>query len=351
MEMTAMEATRDRVQAYYGKTLASTGDLKTSACCSTEDLPARHRAILAEIEDEVLERFYGCGSPIPPALDGCTVLDLGCGTGRDAFLIAALAGPEGSVIGVDMTEEQLDVARRHEARQAKRFGFTAPTTSFRMGFIEDLRTADVRDASVDVVVSNCVINLSTDKRAVFAEIFRVLKEGGELYFSDVFASRRIPASVAADPVLYGECLGGALYEEDFRRMLRDVGCLDYRTVSERPIEIEDEALKAKLSTIRFTSKTIRAFKLTSVEDRCEDYGQVAFYRGGINEMPDAFMLDDHHLFEKDRPMLVCGNSATMVQETRFGRYFDVIGDRSTHFGLFDCAPAPSAEPASGGSCC
>ena len=78
MEMTAREAMRSRVQAYYGKTLASTGDLKTSACCSAEALLARHRAILAEIEDEVLERFYGCGSPIPPALDGCTVLDLGC---------------------------------------------------------------------------------------------------------------------------------------------------------------------------------------------------------------------------------------------------------------------------------
>ena len=344
------DATRTIVQDYYGRRLASTRDLRTKACCAPEDLPAHIKAVLAEIEDEVLTRFYGCGSPIPPALEGCTVLDLGCGTGRDVFVAARFAGPEGRVVGIDMTEEQLAVAQRHERRQAERFGFDAPNTSFRLGYIEDLASAGIEDASVDVVISNCVINLSPDKPAVFAEIFRVLKDGGELYFSDVFADRRIPADVAADPVVYGECLGGALYEEDFRRMMRDAGCLDYRTVSACPIEIDDPELAGRLGNIRFTSKTIRAFKLASVEDRCEDYGQVAYYRGGVPEMPHAFVLDDHHRFEKDRPLIVCGNSAAMVEETRFGRYFDVVGDRSVHYGLFDCAPAAAANAAAA-ECC
>ena len=204
---------------------------------------------------------------------------------------------------------------------------------------------------MDVVISNCVINLAADKRAVFEEVFRVLKPGGELYFSDVFADRRMPAAVAADPVLYGECLGGALYTEDFRRMMEAVGCPDYRIVSQREIEIEDATLVQKLGNTRFYSVTVRAFKLAALEDRCEDYGQVAYYDGSIPEHPHAFALDDHHLFETGRPLLVCGNSAAMLEETRYGRYFRIVGDRSVHYGLFDCAPAPASDAEAVGSCC
>jgi len=251
-----------------------------------------------------------------------------------------------------MTEEQLDVAQRYEVEQARRFGFDRPNTSFRVGTIEDLAAAGVEDESVDVVISNCVINLAADKRAVFEEVFRVLKPGGELYFSDVFADRRIPAAVADDPVLYGECLGGALYAEDFRRMMQAVGCADHRVVSQRPIAVDDAALAAKVGNIGFSSVTVRAFKLASLEDRCEDYGQVAYYEGTIPEHPHAFALDDHHVLETGRPMLVCGNSAAMVEETRYGRHFRVVGDRSVHYGLFDCAPVPAAADgeATGGCC-
>lgn len=350
---TANGSVKTSVKEYYGEVLQSKEDLKTSACCAPDAVPEHHKPILAQLEDEILAKFYGCGSPIPSALEGCTVLDLGCGTGRDAYLVSKLVGSTGSVIGIDMTEEQLAVANKYEAVQAEKFGYDAPNTSFRLGYIEDLKSAGVEDNSVDVVISNCVINLSSDKKAVFSEIFRVLKEGGELYFSDIFADRRIPEALAKDPILLGECLGGAMYVEDFRRMMRDVGCLDFRVVGQHTVEVEDPALAAKLGNIKFTSLTIRAFKLASIEDRCEDFGQVAYYNGGIDESPHAFELDDHHLFEKGRPMLVCGNSAAMVQETRFGKYFTVTGDRSTHYGLFDCGDATvvvEGESAAGGCC-
>jgi SAM-dependent methyltransferase len=200
-----------------------------------------------------------------------------------------------------------------------------------------------------------VINLSPDKRAVFEEIFRVLKPGGELYFSDIFADRRIPAPLTAHPVLYGECLGGALYAEDFRRLLRDLGCLDYRIVTSRRIDIGDADVGERVGNIRFYSRTIRAFKLPdSLEDRCEDYGQVAYYQGTIPEAPHTFVLDDHHIFETGRPMLVCGNTASMVSETRYASHFRLVGDRSVHYGLFDCGPAASVEggdDAGPGGCC
>ena len=347
--------THEIVKDYYGQELETNRDLKTSACCSLDAIPEAHKQILSQIEDEIMEKFYGCGSPIPPALEGKTVLDLGCGTGRDVYLLSKLVGPEGFVIGVDMTDEQLAVAEKYRDIQTKRFGYDFPNVEFKKGYIEDLQAAGIKDNSVDVVVSNCVINLSPNKEAVFSEIFRVLKPGGELYFSDIFSGRRISDELRKDPVLYGECLSGALYIEDFRRILHGIGCLDYRVYSQRQLTLDDSKIEAKAGMIDFYSMTIRAFKLDSLEDICEDYGQVAIYNGGVADSPHPFMLDDHHLFYTGKPMLVCGNTASMIEETRFGKYFSVIGDRSTHFGPFDCKPAasPAQEMAAnaGGSCC
>jgi arsenite methyltransferase len=338
------------VREYYGQTLGSSADLKTSACCPTEAMPAHLRPLLADIHPEISARFYGCGSPLPPALDGCTVLDLGCGTGRDVYLLSRLVGERGRVIGVDMTPEQLEVARRHRDWHAARYGHVESNVELLEGTIEDLAALGVADASIDVVVSNCVLNLSPEKGRVFAEIFRVLKPGGELYFSDVFADRRIPAALRRDPVLLGECLAGALYGEDFRRLLHDLGCADARTLVSTPLAIDDAAVAARIGMVGFSSRTVRAFRL-ALEDRCEDYGQVATYLGGIAEAPHAFVLDDHHRFERGRPLRVCGNTADMLGASRYARHFRIDGDKSTHFGLFDCAPAASVAAPAGGACC
>lgn len=343
--------TLEKVKEYYGKRLNGSRDLKTSACCSVEAIPNYQKKILAKIDDEILTRFYGCGSPIPPLLRSRVVLDLGCGTGRDVYLAAYLAGPDGRVIGVDMTEEQLEVARRHIPDQMARFGFSRPNVSFRQGYIEDLRSVDIPDQSVDVVISNCVINLSPDKPAVFREIFRVLKPGGELYFSDVFAGRRVPAHLKEDPVLYGECLAGAMYIEDFRRLLRDIGIQDYRVVSRCPITIDDPELATRVGNIDFFSMTIRTFNLEDLEDICEDYGQIAIYRGTIPEYPHLFTLDDHHVFEKGRPVPICGNTASMLKNTRYAEHFEIIGDRSVHYGPFDCSRGSGISANGTTSCC
>ena len=351
-----MKQTLDQsaLRNYYGKVLQKTGDLKTSACCCVdESLPPAVKAALGEINDDVLARFYGCGSPLPPLLEGCTVLDLGCGAGRDAYLASRLVGPEGRVIGVDMTVEQLAVARRNLESQTGRFGYDRPNVEFRHGFIEDLRAIGVEDDSVDVVISNCVLNLSPDKPAVFSEIFRVLKPGGELYFSDVFADRRVPERFQTDPVLHGECLAGAMYREDFRRLLCELGCLDSRVLTSRRITLGSPEIEAVIGMIGFRAVTVRAFKL-ELEDICEDYGQVATYRGTIADQAHFFDLDDHHRFFTGKPMLVCGNTAAMVQDTRYGTHFEVRGDRAVHYGEFDCAPGVAkADDTSGtgGACC
>ncbi len=346
---------KEMVKEYYGKILTGKRDLRTSACCSADAFPPHQKKILEEIDPEILEKFYGCGSPLPPALEESVVLDLGCGTGRDAYMASYLIGPRGRVIGVDMTDEQLDVARRHIDGHTARFGYAQPNVTFEKGYIEDLKEIGIEDASVDVVISNCVINLSPDKRSVFSEIARVLKPGGELYFSDIFSGRRLPGVLRNDPVLYGECLGGAMYIEDFRRLMCDVGFLDYRVLGTTRIKLEDPDIEAKVGMIDFYSMTIRAFKLGNLEDICEDYGQVATYHGTIADFEHAFVLDDHHRFVTGKPMLVCGNTAAMIGETRYGSHFDVKGDRSTHYGPFDCgpggAPLKSGDPGEGGACC
>jgi ubiquinone/menaquinone biosynthesis C-methylase UbiE len=339
---------------YYGKILQGKKDLKTSACCSEELLHPTILEIECQIDKEVLAKFYGCGSPIPPAIEGCVILDLGCGTGRDVFIASRLVGPNGFAIGIDMTSEQIDIAEKHLDSQMKKFGYTKPNVDFKKGYIEDLKVIGIEDNSIDIVISNCVINLSMDKKKVFSEIFRVLKPGGELYFSDVFAGRRVPEHLKNDPVLHGECLGGALYTEDFRRLLKEIGCLDYRVVTKKKIKLGNPKINAKVGMVDFYSMTIRAFKLGSLEDICEDYGQVAVYLGTIPGYPHTFDLDDHHRFITGKPMLVCGNTASMLQETRFVRHFKVTGDRSTHYGPFDCSPASSKlESGSdgGGACC
>lgn len=337
---------------YYGRVLSKSSDLQTNACCTGgAAMPDVVKAALKRVHPEIQARFYGCGSPIPAVLEGCTVLDLGCGTGRDAYILSQLVGQHGRVIGVDMTEAQLEPARRHVDYHMDTFGYHHANVDFRQGFIEDLRALDIADDSVDVVVSNCVINLSPDKPAVFREIFRVLKPGGELYFSDVFADRRIPARLLEDPVLHGECLSGALYEEDFRRMLSAIGCRDYRVITRAPITIDNPEIEARIGMVGFSSITVRAFKL-EFEDLCEDYGQYAVYKGTISGHPHHFDLDDHHRFFAGKPMLVCGNTAAMLKDTRFGRHFAVHGDTSVHYGAFDCAPASAKQNAgSGGACC
>ncbi len=344
-------------QDYYGKVLASSADLKTDACCTAEAPPPAILEALRNVHPGVKARYYGCGLVAPQAIEGCHILDLGSGSGQDAYILAQLVGEAGSVTGVDATPEQLAVAREHEDWHRERFGYARSNVRFIEGDIERLLDLDLPESYFDVIVSNCVINLVADKRAVFEAAHRLLKPGGELYFSDVYSERRVPEALRSDPVLHGECLSGALYWGDFVVLAKSSGFLDPRFVTSRPLAIEDREVEARLDGIAFHSATYRLFKLDGLENQCEDYGQAVRYLGSVPGQERVFELDRHHQIEAGRVFPICGNSWAMLADTRFARHFEFFGDFSTHYGVFpDCGvPVPfgasdKASP-SAAACC
>lgn len=347
----------DEVKHYYGQVLKTSADLKTNACCAGEAMPPAISVVLDQLVPEVVQRYYGCGLVVPALLDGLRVLDLGCGAGRDVYLLSRLVGEQGSVVGVDMTREQLDVAESHIDEHARRFGYAASNVTFIQGELEKLDELDLEPASFDLIVSNCVINLCRDKGRVLTSAHRLLKPGGEMYFSDVYADRRVPQAVAQHPVLYAECLGGALYWNDLIGLAKQSGFVDPRLVSDSPITVDNGELAALVGGLHFYSATYRLFKLDGLEPACEDYGQAVVYRGTIADHATTLRLDKHHAFEKGRVVPVCGNTWRMLADTRFREHFEFIGDMGTHYGIFAGCGTPmpfdaqaDAVPTTSGCC-
>ena len=292
-------------------------------CCPVSYDPRYLEALPAE----VIERDYGCGDPSVHAHEGDVVLDLGSGSGKVCFIAAQRVGPTGRVIGVDCNEEMLDLARRHHPAVARRLGFD--NVELRRGRMQDLRedldAADawlrthpitsvgeldawearcaeqrrmapvVADDSVDLVVSNCVLNLVRDdeKRALFAEIFRVLRPGGRAVISDIVCDEPVPEALKRDPELWSGCIAGALVERDFVAAFAEAGLYG--------VEILERAAAPwrTVEGIEFRSLTVRAWK--GKQGPCWDRNQAVIYRGPWSEVRD----DDGHVLRRGVPMAVC----------------------------------------------
>lgn len=352
-----MNTTHQDVSNYYGQELEKSEDLKTNACCTLTPPPKHIREALSLVADEVQAKYYGCGLTIPSGIEGLRILDLGSGSGRDCYIASKLVGEQGSVVGIDMTDEQLKVANDHIEYHREKFGYQTSNVEFIKGNIEELDQLNLEKGSFDLIISNCVINLATDKDKVLKDAFDLLKPGGEMYFSDVYSDRRIPAHLQANRVLWGECLSGALYWNDFLNIAKNSGFTDPRVIEDKPITIENPELEITVGDIKFYSVTYRLWKIDGLESDCEDYGQAITYKGGIPENESGFTLDDHHYFPKGKVMTVCGNSYKMLHDTRFKKYFDFYGTWDTHYGIFEGCGANSpfsesnSENCANGTCC
>ncbi|MCI4666030.1 MAG: methyltransferase domain-containing protein [Neomegalonema sp.] len=315
---------RASVKQYYGDELSQSCDLKTSACATSAAPTARLAALIDNLHDETRARYFGCGLIAPEALSGAQTLDLGCGAGRDVYVLSQLVGESGRVVGVDMTAKQLEVAERRREWHREKFGHAVSNVAFLEGYLERLDELDLPKAGFDVVISNCVINLATDKPAVFAAVRRLLKPGGEFYFADIYADKPLSEAARRDPVLYGECLGGALVWSEFVRLAKEAGFAEPRIAAAAPIAPMSDDIAAAVGDVAFVSVTVRLF----AADAARDAAPAALtYTGGADavdaETDDCFAFDLQHRFEKDAPQVVSGATAALIQSSRFGQFFDV----------------------------
>lgn len=315
---------------------------EAALCCPVDYDPQYLKAIPAE----VIERDYGCGDPSQYLRTGETVLDLGSGTGKICFIAAQKVGASGRIIGVDMTDEMLDVARRNAPVVAERIGFA--NVEFRKGRIQDLGldlerldaalrerpitdaasflkadelAAELRlkhplvaDQSVDVVVSNCVLNLvdSRAKGRLFEEIFRVLKVGGRAVISDIVSDEPSPEHLQNDPELWSGCISGALTEDGFLAAFQKAGFYGIRLLK------RDVQAWQTVEGIEFRSVTIEAFK--GKQGPCFERNQAVIYKGPFKEVLD----DDNHRMERGGRYAVCDKTYNLYRKAPYAEYFEFI---------------------------
>ncbi len=342
-------------------------ETRVAALCCPTDYDPRY---LEVIPQEVLERDYGCGDPSQYLKEGETVLDLGSGTGKICFIAAQVVGETGRVIGIDMTPEMLTVARQAAPAVASQLGFS--NVEFRRGRIQDLRldldlleevmvenpVGDVEglleiqgrsdelranqplvdNDSVDVVVSNCVLNLvdNRQKEVLFEEIYRVLRRGGRAVISDIVSDEPVPDAMQNDPDLWSGCLSGALTEEGFLAAFEEAGFHGVR------ILIRQQEPWQTVSGIEFRSVTVEAFK--GKEGPCWERNQAVIYRGPFKEVLD----DDDHRLERGRRYAVCDKTYNLYRQEPYRDSFEFV-EPLEEIALeeaqpFDCSRTPLRQP-------
>jgi len=301
---------------------------------------------LEVIPREVIERDYGCGDPSRYLVQGETVLDLGSGTGKICFIAAQVVGPNGKVVGVDMTDEMLEVARRNAPIVAQRIGYA--NVEFRKGRIQDLALdlemldqelkkepitdvasflrADelagelrvkhplIISGSIDVVVSSCVLNLvePKSKPQLFDEIFRVLRKGGRAVISDIVSDEAVPEQMQNDPELWSGCISGALTEGGFLAAFENAGFYG--------IQILKRGVNPwrTVRGIEFRSVTVEAFK--GKQGECFERNQAIIYRGPFKEVLD----DDNHRMERGKRYAVCDKTYNLYKKAPYREFFEFI---------------------------
>ena len=375
------------VRSRYSEAAAKKVD---ALCCPIE----YDRKYLKVIPQEVIERDYGCGDPSKHLKAGETVLDLGSGTGKICFIAAQVVGPTGRVIGVDMNDDMLDLARKYAPVVGEALGFH--NVEFRKGRIQDLAldlekldadlkgnpihdassflNADARaeelrltaplvaNDSVDVVVSNCVLNLVEPraKRQLFSEIFRVLRKGGRAVISDIVSDEPVTDEMQHDPELWSGCISGALTEEAFVHAFVEAGFYGARI-----LQREAQPWRT-VEGIEFRSLTIEAFK--GKQGECFERNQAVIYRGPFKEVVD----DDDHRMERGKRYAVCDKTYQLYQKEPYRECFEFV-EPVANIPLseampFQCVPGrlrdpretkgqdydvttPGSQCCDGGSCC
>lgn len=330
------------VERAVRSTYSAAAQSSAGLCCPATADPR----LLELVPREILEHDYGCGDPTKHVRPGETVLDLGSGAGKAVYLLSQIVGPMGRVIGVDMNDDMLALSRRHQDAFGKRLGYK--NIEFRKGRIQDLgldlegvdrflrehpisRSADlialeaesarlrsdaplVADASVDVVVSDCVLNLvrPEDKAALFREIHRVLKPGGRAVISDIVSDEDVPRRLQQNPELWAGCISGAMRQDLFLQGFEDASLYGV-TLVDRPRDPWHT-----VEGIEFRSVTVIAYK--GKEGPCWDTKQAVVYKGPFREVKD----DDGHTLRRGVPVAVCDKTFKIYGRAPYAEHFSFV---------------------------
>lgn len=291
---------RDSVSEFYS---AAAVKQVESLCCAS----SYNEEDVSHIPKEVLDISYGCGSPVALAdiCEGETLVDLGSGGGIDCFIAAKLVGTSGKVYGVDMTDEMLTRAKKASSKVAGNLGYDI--VEFRKGYLEDI---PLDKDTADVITSNCVLNLSHDKGMVLKEIYRVLRHNGRLCISDIVSDKEVPEHIRADKKLWGECLSGAMKEDEFIKAAGEAGFYGLHVIS--------RSLYRELEGIRFYSITLRGHKFKK-GPKCVYSGHHAVYNGPFKSVWD----DDGHEYPAGVPVEVCTDTAEKLRRRPYSGHFTV----------------------------
>lgn len=334
--MASKPTTLDVEQAVRERYAQAAKEKSAALCCPVTYDPR----YLEAIPEEILQRDYGCGDPSPYLRPGDVVLDLGSGGGKLCYIAAQIVGPQGRVLGVDFNPEMLALARRYQPVVAKRLGYD--NVVFHRARIQDLALSldevdaylaarPLRDVSglaefqafterlrvnapliahdsVDVIVSNCVLNLvkDTEKEKLFSEIYRVLKRGGRVAISDIVSDEDVPPALKRDPELWSGCVAGALREDRFLAAFEQTGFYGIA------IEKYDEKPWQTVRGIEFRSITVTARK--GKEGPCLERHQAVIYQGPWKKVED----DDGHVLERGRRMAVCDKTFNILTRKPYG---------------------------------
>ncbi len=326
--------------------------------------------LLGVIPEEIIDKDYGCGDPSRHVRAGETVLDLGSGSGKTCYILSQIVGPKGRVIGVDFNPAMLELAHKYQKTIGNRLGYQ--NVEFRRGRIQDLKTdlerldqylaehpvrsvADlaaleafkeklrrerplVADESIDVIVSNCVLNLvrPEDKKALFTEMYRVLKRGGRVAISDIVSDEPVPAALVENPDLWSGCVSGAFLEEDFLEAFAEAKFygIHIEDLQSQPFQTVDG--------IEFRSMTITAYK--GKEGPCIERNQAVIYRGPWKQVVD----DDDHILSRGARIAVCEKTFEIYSKPPYRGQFILVPPREVvpaeKAGAFDCSRDQRRHP-------
>lgn len=324
-------------------------------------------SLLALLPNEIIEKDYGCGDPSRYVKEGDVVLDLGSGSGKICYMAAQLVGGEGKVIGIDMNDDMLNLAKKYQPEMAAKLG--GQRVEFVKGQIQDLRvdltkvdqhlvdypitdaesllrhqawqqkqcqdTPLISSNSIDLVVSNCVLNLvhDSDKTAMINEIFRVVKPGGRVAISDIISDEVVPQHLKDDPKLWSGCISGALQEQEMIDTFIQAGfvAVTYDKWENEPWQV--------VEGIEFRSITVTAVK--PKDEACLDVGHAVIYRGPYSEVYD----DEGHVYPRGQRIAVCARSYELLTQGVYSEDFIGIEPVELQDGVAWCAPAGTLRPA------